>query len=99
MAGDDGGPALDGSVPEEPMLDCPACRETFEHAVLRAATAGWTVECLNCHAVRTVDAPAQERMVEVPAILSEGAQARTVRLHVPLDGPVAVDDEYDLEGH
>lgn len=80
------------------LLDCPHCGEVEAHDVLRAATSGWTVECLVCHNVRTLEAPAQERYVPVPAILSDGATARTVELAVPLDGEVAIDDEFDFEG-
>ncbi|MES2153685.1 MAG: HVO_0476 family zinc finger protein [bacterium] len=80
-------------------LDCPTCREVQTHEVLRAAAAGWTVRCMECQTTRTLPAPPKERTIEVPVILSEGATARTVRLAIPLDGPVSPDDEFDLEGH
>jgi uncharacterized Zn finger protein len=35
----------------------------------------------------------------VPTILSEGPTARTIQLQVPVAGPVAVDDEFDVDGH
>jgi uncharacterized Zn finger protein len=80
-------------------LKCPDCGEVWEHAVLRASDAGWTVQCLRCKRVRTMPAPRQERFVPVPVILSQGGTSRTAQLQVPLDGHVAVDDEFDLEGH
>jgi len=89
----------DGPEPELVDLKCPHCDETWEHSVLRAAEAGWTVQCLRCRRVRTMPAPRQERYVPVPVILSEGATSRTAQVVVPLDGKVAVDDEFDLEGH
>lgn len=90
-AGDEAGHLVD--------LKCPQCDEVHEHVVLRAADANWTVQCLRCKRVRTMPAPKQERFVPVPVILSEGATSRSVQFNVPLDGKVAVDDEYDLEGH
>jgi uncharacterized Zn finger protein len=80
------------------FLDCPTCGEPQEHGVLRAAESGWTVECVECHTVRTLPAPPKQRMIQVSAILSQGAAARTVALEVPLDSPVAVDDEFEVEG-
>lgn len=89
--GDDGPAMVD--------LKCVQCDEVWEHMVLRAAEAAWTVQCLRCKTIRTMPAPKQERFVPVPVILSEGSSSRSVQLNVPLDGKVAVDDEYDLEGH
>jgi uncharacterized Zn finger protein len=80
-------------------LDCPDCGEVQEHAVLRTAVSGWTVQCTVCQRTRTLPAPKQERFIEVAAILSEGASARSVKLQVPLEGKVAIDDEFELEGH
>ena len=80
-------------------LRCPHCEEVQEHHVLRAADAGWTVQCLRCKRVRTMPAPKQERFVPVPTILAEGPASRRVQLNVPLDGTVAPGDEYDFEGH
>jgi uncharacterized Zn finger protein len=80
-------------------LDCPHCAGVQEHEVLRAAASGWTVACTVCGKVRTLPAPKQERYVAVPVILSEGAASRTAQVQVPLDRAVAVDDEFDLEGH
>jgi uncharacterized Zn finger protein len=84
---------------EELMLDCPACGEVQPHEVLRAAAAGWTVECEECRNVRTLPAPRKQRFVTVPVILSQGAAARTSKVAVPLDGPVRPDDEFELDGH
>jgi uncharacterized Zn finger protein len=67
--------------------------------LLRAAASGWTLRCTKCKRVRTVPAPRQERFVPVPVVVSQGAASASHTLHVPLDGPVAIDDEYDLEGH
>jgi len=80
-------------------LKCPDCEEVWEHMVLRAADSGWTVQCLRCKRVRTMPAPKQERFIPVPVIISEGGNSRTAQLQVPLDGFVAPDDEFDLEGH
>lgn len=80
-------------------LDCPTCDDATPHEVLRAAPAGWTVQCAECGTVRTLPAPKQERFVQVPAILSEGAASRTIQLAVPLDRPVQADDEFEFEGH
>ena len=87
--------------PEEDLLDldCPDCGQVQEHEVLRAAAAGWTVQCAVCGKVRTLPAPKQERFLPVPVVLSEGAASRTATLQVPVGGKVAVDDEFDLEGH
>ena len=81
------------------VLDCPDCGEEQGHEVLRAADSGWTVQCARCGRVRVLPAPRQERTVEVPVILSDGAKSRTERLHVPVSTGVSVNDEYDLEGH
>lgn len=89
----------DGDGPEMLDLKCPECDEVHEHMLLRAADAGWTVQCLRCKRVRTVPAPKQERFIPVPIIVAEGATSRTAQVQVPLDGKVAVDDEFDLEGH
>lgn len=97
-AGEDGDDGGDGSG-DMVDLKCPQCDEVQEHVVLRAAAANWTVQCLRCKRVRTMPAPKQERFVPVPVILSEGDKSRTVQLHVPLDGKVAENDEYDFEGH
>jgi uncharacterized Zn finger protein len=80
-------------------LKCPDCDEVWEHTILRAADSGWTVQCLRCKRIRTMPAPKQERFIPVPVIVSEGGHSRTAQLHVPLDGFVANDDEFDLEGH
>lgn len=95
---EDDAPSPDG---EGEMIDlkCPDCDEVWEHTVLRAADSGWTVKCLRCKRVRTMPAPKQERFVPVPVIISEGGNSRTERLQVPLDGWVATDDEFDLDGH
>jgi uncharacterized Zn finger protein len=79
-------------------LKCADCDEVWEHTILRAADSGWTVQCLRCRRVRTMPAPKQERFVPVPVILSEGPASRTAQVQVPLDGKVALDDEFDLEG-
>ncbi len=84
---------------DELWLDCPTCGAIEEHEVLRAAAAGWTVRCLECKTPRTLPAPKKERTVVVPVILSQGATARTSKVEVPLDGPVAPDDEFQVEGH
>jgi uncharacterized Zn finger protein len=80
------------------FLECATCGDVEEHAVLRAAESGWTVECLECHTKKTVAAPPKVRTTTVPVILSEGAAARTAQLEVPLDEPVAVDEEAQAEG-
>lgn len=89
--GDDGQDLVD--------LKCPECDETWEHIVLRAAEAAWTIQCMRCRKVRTMPAPRQERFIPVPVILAEGATSRTAQVMVPLDGKVANDDEFDLDGH
>jgi uncharacterized Zn finger protein len=91
---DEGADGLDDIV----LLDCPACDEE-EQRVLRAARSGWTLQCTSCQAIRTVPAPPEERSIEVAGIVSEGPAARSVRLHVPLDGQIKVGDEVELEGH
>jgi uncharacterized Zn finger protein len=95
---EDDTPSPDGAG-ELVDLKCPDCEEVWEHTVLRAADSGWTVKCLRCKRVRTMPAPKQVRFVPVPVIISEGGNSRTERLQVPLDGFVANDDEFDLEGH
>jgi uncharacterized Zn finger protein len=79
-------------------LKCPECDEVWEHIVMRAAEAAWTVQCMRCRTTRTMPAPKQERFIPVPVILSEGPASRTAQVQVPLDGKVAIDDEFDLEG-
>ena len=81
------------------LLDCPTCGEVTEHDLLRAAESGWTVQCMECRTTRTLPAPAKERTTTVPLILSQGANARTERVEVPLDGPVAVGSELSAAGH
>jgi uncharacterized Zn finger protein len=93
---DSQGPDAHGEMVD---LKCPDCEEVWEHTVLRAAEAGWTVKCLRCKRVRQMPAPKQERFVPVPVIISEGGNSRTAQLQVPLDGFVSPDDEFDLEGH
>lgn len=84
---------------QEPIfLECPTCGGVEDHALLRAAESGWTVECLECHTKQTVPAPPKPRTILVPVILSEGAAARTIQLEVPLDGPVGTDEEAEAEG-
>ncbi|MHB8632510.1 MAG: HVO_0476 family zinc finger protein [Thermoplasmatota archaeon] len=83
---------------DETLLECPTCEEVQEHRILRQAESGWTLECLVCHGVRTVPAPAQERFLQVPTVLSDGASAKTVALSAPLSGKVAIGDEFDLDG-
>lgn len=97
----EGGGQGDGKAGGQEVVDlrCPDCDEVWEHMVLRAADSGWTVQCLRCKRVRTMPAPPQERFVPAPCILSEGDKSRSVQLNVPLEGKVAVDDEYDFEGH
>jgi uncharacterized Zn finger protein len=92
---------LQGQDAQGEMVDlkCPECEEVWEHTILRAADSGWTVQCLRCKRVRTMPAPKQERFIPVPVIVSEGGNSRTAQLQVPLDGFVANDDEFDLDGH
>jgi uncharacterized Zn finger protein len=90
---------MDDDADELLELDCPDCGQVQEHEVLRAAASGWTVQCAVCGKVRTLPAPKQERFLAVPVVLSDGATSRTAQLQVPLAGKVAVDDEFDLDGH
>jgi uncharacterized Zn finger protein len=86
------------SEEEGVFLECATCGDVEEHAVLRAAESGWTVECLECHTKQTVAAPPKPRTITVPLILSEGATARSLQIEVPLDEPVATDEEAQAEG-
>lgn len=79
-------------------LHCPDCDGVYEHAVLRAAAANWTLRCERCKTIRTVPAPKQVRMHILPVILSEGATSRNASVAAELDGSVGIDDEFDLEG-
>lgn len=100
--GEAGGEAVDTPAQENPDvldLDCPDCGDVQEHEVLRAAASGWTVSCAVCGRVRTLPSPRQERYLPVPVILSEGGTSRNVQVQVPLEGRVAIDDEFELEGH
>ena len=93
--------AVDESTDGEPETieaECPECGES-EHVVLRMADAGWTLQCMVCRKVRTAPAPPRERFRTVPAVLAQGAESRTIELQAPLDGHVAIDDEFDWEGH
>jgi uncharacterized Zn finger protein len=81
------------------VLDCPTCERERGHEVLRAADSGWTIQCVTCGRVSTLPAPRKERTIEVPVILASGATSQTARLHVPVVAGVAVNDEYDLDGH
>ena len=84
---------------QEPVfLECPTCDQVEDHVLLRMAESGWLVECLECHTKRTVAAPPKPRTTLVPAILSQGALARSVQLEVPLDDPVRVDEEVEVDG-
>lgn len=88
-----------GETDEEGVfLECATCGDVEEHALLRAAESGWTVECLECRTKQTMPAPPKQRMTVVPVVLSDGAAARSIQLEVPLDGPVAVDEEAEVEG-
>ena len=93
---------MDDELPEGAydLIDfaCPDCEEVTEHAVLRAAQANWTLRCDRCSLVRTLAAPAAPRMHILPVILSEGATSRTAQVAAELEGKVAIDDEFDLEG-
>lgn len=86
------------TAPDTVFLDCPAC-DSDEHEVVRAGIASWVLKCVDCGFTQTVPAPKQERMRSVPLILSSGATAATREVMVPLEGPVAVGDEYVLDGH
>lgn len=79
--------------------DCPTCDDETVHQVLRAAPAGWTIQCLACETVRTIPAPPQIRLRPVPLILSEGSASRTEILDLELEGSVGVDDEFDFAGN
>ena len=85
---------------EQAIVDykCGDCEEVTDHTVLRAAAANWTLRCEECGKVSTVPAPKQPRMHVLPVILSEGATSRNAQVAADLDGSVAVDDEFDLEG-
>lgn len=85
---------------EQAIVDyaCPDCGELTDHTVLRAAAANWTLRCEECGKVRTVPAPRSPRMHILPVILSEGATSRNAQVAADLDGHVAIDDEFDLDG-
>ena len=96
MAPDD----QDISDDETSIVDyaCPDCDLITDHTVLRAAAANWTLRCERCGKVRTLPAPPAPRMKVLPVILSEGATSRTAQVAAELDGTVAIDDEFDLDG-
>lgn len=79
--------------------ECPTCDDETVHQVLRMAAAGWTIQCLSCEGIRTIPAPPQVRLRDVPLILSEGATSRTTTLPLDVEGTVGVDDEFEHEGH
>lgn len=83
---------------ETALLECPECGEV-EQSVLRAAASSWVLKCITCGFTRTVPAPRQERMRAVPIVLASGATSTTRELNVPVESPVAVGDEYELDGH
>ncbi len=89
-----------GDGDEQAIVDykCPDCGETTDHTVLRAAAANWTLRCERCKLVRTLPAPKAPRMHPLPVILSEGSTSRTAEVVAELDGSVAVDDEFTLDG-
>lgn len=80
------------------LFDCPQCGEE-EQEVVRAAASGWTLRCAACRHVHAAPAPPGERTVTVPVVLADGATSRPTRIQVPLDGAVAVGDEFEAEGH
>lgn len=80
------------------VLDCTEC-DGQDQEVLRASPASWVLRCLECGHVHTMPAPRKERMRTVPVILSSGGVSTTRELFVPVEGPVAVDDEFELDGH
>lgn len=85
---------------DDALVDnCPTCEDETVHQVLRAADAGWTLQCLVCETIRTVPAPPQIRVRDVPLILSDGPASRTERLDLELDGTVGIDDEFDFGGN
>lgn len=96
--------AEESALPAAIPLECPACGEETDHAVLKGTvglrgdyTLDAVVRCETCGTVRhIVHREAGER--ELPVILSSGAQSRRTKLLAGDDEELAAGDEVVIDG-
>jgi uncharacterized Zn finger protein len=84
---------------------CPKCEEETMHMVLRGKLGKGkgsnlvfdaTVKCTVCNEVHHV-CIRQRKPVEVPVIISDGDRSERIKLELPGDAEVLVDDEIELD--
>jgi uncharacterized Zn finger protein len=84
---------------------CPKCEEETMHMVLRGKIGKGkdssmvfdaTVKCTVCNEVQHVIIR-QKKLVEVPVIISIGNQSEKIKLELPGDEEMAIDDEIELD--
>ncbi len=84
---------------DEFILDsCPDCGEE-EQQVLHGSTGSLTIRCTDCHAVRTINPPKQESVIEVNTVVSHDNQSWNVRIPTPSLETISLSDEFELDGH
>jgi uncharacterized Zn finger protein len=76
---------------------CPECGAE-EFTELRATAQHLTLQCAECHAVRTVTVR-RPRATQLPVIFSDGDKSWREVLDVPGEEPVIVGYEFEHEGH
>lgn len=69
-----------------------------DYDVLKETPQNVTVQCTECHAVRSFS-PRRSRIIELNTVVSDGDRSWNVDLPTPDDEVIAVDDEFELEGH
>lgn len=84
---------------DEIILDsCPDCGEE-EQAILHGSTGSLTIRCTDCNAVRTINPPRQDTIIELNAVISHEEKSWNVRIPTPSTETIAQGDEFELDGH
>lgn len=84
---------------EELLFDpCPDCEE-LEHEVLKSSSGSWTIKCLQCGKVRTVNPPKRVPLIELNTVVSKENKSSNTRIPTPANEIVSVGDEFDLDDH
>lgn len=76
---------------------CPDCGND-EFAVLKETPQNVTVQCDECHTVRSFS-PRKIRIIDLNTVVSDGEESWNVQLPTPSEEPVAVGDEFELDDH